>query len=251
MAKPQGRLIIDPPASGTWNMAVDQALLESAESLGQTTFRIYFWEPATVSLGYFQKFEQRRQHEASQPCPFVRRKTGGGAIVHDQEITYSLCVPSSERWSSKNKQLYDRVHQSLIELLDEYGIESHLFGDAIANSQEAANKDPFLCFQRRANGDLIIGKDKVAGSAQRRLKKSLLQHGSILIRRSEYAPELPGIADIAESFPGREEFVSRWIKRLSNDLQIDLQSAQLSDEEKKLASVLESSFKSDAWNQNR
>lgn len=251
MAMPQGRLIVDPPASGTWNMAVDQALLESAESQGQTTFRIYYWEPATVSLGYFQRFDQRNQHVASIDCPLVRRKTGGGAIIHDQEITYSLCVPSTERWSSKNKQLYDLVHQSLIDLLEEFGINAHLFDDAKENSIESASKDPFLCFQRRANGDLILGKYKIGGSAQRRLKKSLLQHGSILLERSEFAPELPGIADLVDSFPGRVEFVGRWIERLSNDLQIELHPAQLLEAENELANELESSFQSSQWNRNR
>ena len=106
-------------------MSVDQALLETVEQSGQMTLRIYQWEPATISLGYFQAYDDRQQHEASSNCPVVRRKTGGGAIVHDNEITYSLCVPSSERWSSKNSELYDLVHNSLIELLAGYGAVSY------------------------------------------------------------------------------------------------------------------------------
>ena len=232
-------------------MAVDQALLESAESHGTTTFRIYFWEPATISLGYFQKYADRDQHKASQPCPLVRRKTGGGAIVHDQEITYSLCIPSAERWSSKNKQLYDLVHQSLIDLLTEFEVDTHLFDDSNSPNSETVNKDPFLCFERRANGDLILGEHKVGGSAQRRLQKSLLQHGSILLQRSQFAPELPGISDLANGFPGQQIFVDRWVEKLSEDLQIELEIGHLSDSERQLASELESSFKSVEWNLNR
>ena len=156
----QTRLIIDPAASGAWNMSVDQALLETVEQSGQMTLRIYQWEPATISLGYFQAYDDRQQHEASANCPVVRRKTGGGAIVHDNEITYSLCVPSSERWSSKNSELYDLVHNSLIELLAGYGVAAHLFGQREGESTRA-DKDRFLCFQRRAEGDLILGQSKV------------------------------------------------------------------------------------------
>ena len=70
------RLIIDEPASGAWNMAMDEALLESAENaaLG-ACLRFYFWEQPTVSLGYFQSHEDRRRHESSRGCPLVRRST--------------------------------------------------------------------------------------------------------------------------------------------------------------------------------
>ena len=87
------RLIIDPPAAGSWNMAVDEALLRSAGESRQLTLRVYQWEQPTLSLGYFQAHERPAEHAASQPCPVVRRATGGGAIVHDREITYSLTAP--------------------------------------------------------------------------------------------------------------------------------------------------------------
>ena len=80
------RLIIDPPALGRMNMAIDEALLESA-SRGETILRFYSWSPATLSLGYFQAYDDRREHSASADLDVVRRSTGGGAIVHDQEIT--------------------------------------------------------------------------------------------------------------------------------------------------------------------
>ncbi len=80
------RLIIDPPAAGRWNMAVDEALLLSAASRRTVTLRVYQWEVPTLSLGYFQPHAQREQHASSRHCPLVRRATGGGAIVHDRRI---------------------------------------------------------------------------------------------------------------------------------------------------------------------
>src|SRR5688500_9559950 len=87
------RVITDPPASGAWNMAVDEALLESAATGSVATLRFYEWHEPTLSLGYFQPAADREQHAASRACPLVRRASGGGAIVHDRELTYSLAWP--------------------------------------------------------------------------------------------------------------------------------------------------------------
>ena len=81
-----GRLIIDSPAEGAWNMAVDEALLDSCSRTGMPTLRFYQWSKATLSLGYFQRHRDREQHVASRDCPLVRRSTGGRAIIHDQEL---------------------------------------------------------------------------------------------------------------------------------------------------------------------
>ena len=247
----QTRLIIDPAASGAWNMAVDQALLETVEQSGQMILRIYYWESATVSLGYFQAYEDRHQHQASLDCPVVRRKTGGGAIVHDNEITYSLCVPSSQRWSSKNSELYDLVHNSLIDLLKGYGVEAHLFGQRPGEATRA-DKDRFLCFQRRAEGDLIVGQSKLGGSAQRRLKNSLLQHGSILLKQSESAPELKGLEEVSGIQAEPQKFIADWLNVISRTLDTRLEEAFLSPSERESAEhYRQTVFQNDEWNKNR
>src|SRR5436190_15116613 len=87
------RLIIDPPLIGPMNMAIDEALLESAATDGVATLRLYQWSEPTLSLGYFQAAEERERHQASTNCPLVRRASGGGAILHDRELTYSLALP--------------------------------------------------------------------------------------------------------------------------------------------------------------
>ena len=188
----KARLIIDRPAVGSWNMAVDHALLETAHETGLISLRFYEWSEPTLSLGYFQNHADRELHRPSNDCAMVRRTTGGGAIVHDNEITYSLCVPSANRWSKSNEQLYYLVHQIIIDLLAKLDIAASLFGSSGDDDQQ----ESFLCFQRRANGDVIAVENKICGSAQRRKKNALLQHGSILLGRAPQAPELPGIQDM-------------------------------------------------------
>src|ERR1700690_2091076 len=86
-------LIVDPPGEGAWNMALDEALLEAAQNEGIATLRFYSWREATLSLGYFQGAADRRLHQASADCASVRRASGGGAILHDCELTYSIALP--------------------------------------------------------------------------------------------------------------------------------------------------------------
>jgi len=127
MSAVAARVIFDSPSGGARNMAVDQALLMSAEQDGIVTLRLYGWTEPTLSLGYFQKYADRQSHSASLTCPVVRRRSGGGAILHDHELTYSLAIPSSSRWSDENAELYDLVHQVVIQLLGRDGIESQLY----------------------------------------------------------------------------------------------------------------------------
>src|SRR5437868_3979467 len=92
------RLIIDSPGDGAWNMAVDEALLETAANTNQATLRLYQWRQPTLSLGYFQLAADRAQHAASAACLLIRRPSGGGAILHDRELTYSIALPRSKAW---------------------------------------------------------------------------------------------------------------------------------------------------------
>ncbi len=116
-------LLLDPPASGAWNMAVDEALLEAAAE-GQSTLRFYRWAEPTLSLGYFQTYGDRFQHEASRGCAVVRRPSGGGAILHDRELTYSLAVPEAHPVAATRLRTYRAVHEALIAALGRWGIEA-------------------------------------------------------------------------------------------------------------------------------
>ncbi len=259
MSTVPARVIFDSPGGGAWNMAVDQSLLMSAERDGVVTLRLYAWAEPTLSLGYFQKYEDRQSHAASESCPVVRRRSGGGAIMHDQELTYSLAIPSSHRWSKETSELYDLVHRVVIKLLAEDGIGSRLFKDAASQSDDSAESekvaiDPtaFLCFQRRSDGDLVSDGVKVLGSAQRRLKHSLLQHGSLLLRQSDFGPELPGLLELSGNQLSFEDFSQRLTEALGAALGFEFTSAVLTAAEVGLAKEIEAlTFGADAWTQKR
>ena len=205
------RLLIDPPASGAWNMAVDEMLLEWSAEHGGCCWRMYGWQEPTVSLGYFQKHTERRQHTASLPCPAVRRLTGGGAIIHDAELTYSLVVPAGHPLAKRRDSLYETIHGGLIDVLTDFAIRATLCQDPPSRK---GSDEPFLCFQRRAPGDVVVGRTKIAGSAQRRRRGAVLQHGSVLLRRSQAALELDALEDVTGKTLKPEELAEAWLGRL-------------------------------------
>jgi lipoyl(octanoyl) transferase len=233
------RLLIDPPAPGTWNMAVDETLLETAAATGHATLRLYEWDEPTLSLGYFQAVADRQQHAPSRDCPLVRRASGGGAILHDRELTYSIVLPQREaRWSGPG-ELYDIVHQTLIAAFRELGIETELVGAVMANCRSgggsARRPEPFLCFQRRTCSDIVYDGAKIVGSAQRRRRGAVLQHGSILLAKSRFAPELPGIEELAGITVRPADLRGPWTRRLATRLGVSFYDGELEPDEKQQA----------------
>ena len=153
-------LIVDPPASGAWNMGFDEALRERVAQTGRAAVRFYQWAPATLSLGYFQCYASRGEHPGSAGLPVVRRASGGGAIVHDRELTYSCVFPVRDRLGRPIQQLVDEFHRALIEILRDWSIAARLCESASGISRE---EEPFLCFRRRAAGDVLLDGAKIAG----------------------------------------------------------------------------------------
>lgn len=190
------RVVMDSPRDGVWNMAVDEALLQSAAARNEPTLRCYRWSEPTLSLGYFQSYADRQSHAESRQAAIVRRSSGGGAIVHDDELTYSLSIPPNSPWASDTQQLYDAVHSALVEVLAAHGIVATL---RPAPPPLPRGEEPFLCFQRAAAGDVLVQGVKIAGSAQRRTQTGVLQHGSLLLGQSAQAPQLPGLVELAGS----------------------------------------------------
>ena len=234
---PRCRLIIDTlPYSGAWNMAVDEALLESAVQRDDCTVRVYRWNTATVSLGYFQPAAQMALYPQLADLPAVRRLSGGGAIVHHHEITYSCLVPAMHPLAADPTALYGRVHESIIAILAGHGITAVLRGDE-ANGPE----EPLLCFGRGDRHDIMVDGHKVVGSAQRRRRGAILQHGSLLIRRSEFAPDYPGLSDLAQ-WPDRSAGFERQLgEQIAAVVATSWLPGELSMSERELAHELESS----------
>src|SRR6476660_1233785 len=98
-------------------MAVDEVLLIDTAEHNTATLRFYSWSEPTLSLGYFQRYADRQYHAASSACAVVRRQTGGGAILHDRELTYSLALPASHPLAKQNEKLYQIVHEAFVEIL--------------------------------------------------------------------------------------------------------------------------------------
>lgn len=185
----EGRLIEHGPLPGDWNMAVDSVLLDSAVRDGLPILRWYQWSQETVSLGYFQRPEEVCTDARLLLLPAVRRLTGGGAIVHAQELTYSLVVPATHAMAKVPTELYGIVHRALISALKRQGWLVALRGYGV--DLDAA--EPVLCFSRQDMHDVVGEFGKVIGSAQRRRRGAILQHGSVLCGPSTTAPEFPGL----------------------------------------------------------
>lgn len=246
------RLIIDPPHEGAVNMAIDQAILETTAATGQPTLRFYRWSPATLSLGYFQKFADRERHSASKECPIIRRASGGGAIVHDDELTYSLCLATKGLIAKANTELYDIVHIAIRTALAEQGIAVELYEAPDGEAVKASKADPFLCFERRAVGDIICDGAKVGGSAQRRLKNALIQHGSLLLSQTDVAPELPGLKENSGIEPDVDLLIAEVTKRLGSALELEFSKDEVSDSELKRAEeIAQEKFASEEWTTRR
>lgn len=202
------RLIIDPaPNPGSWNMALDEALLLSAINDRVRTVRIYRWSEPTVSLGYFQQADEIDADSPLAGLAKVKRLSGGGAILHHHEWTYSCCVPAGDESIRVPGELYHAVHRAITGVLGEYNVHASMRSEATQASigrQPADNAATFLCFSRGDPNDIVLEGIKIVGSAQRRRKGAVLQHGSLLLKASQHAPQLPGVVDLLPGFVADE-----------------------------------------------
>jgi lipoate-protein ligase A len=172
----------DPPLDGPTNMARDEHLLYS-ELLRPAAVRLYAWDPPTLSLGYFQRWAQVAELPADiRQLAIVRRTTGGGAILHDREVTYSLALDDTIPVASQQPvALYRLVHECWRAALAQHGVTVALAPDHFPLPTPRGG--PFFCFAKPGRADLLLNGAKLLGSAQRRIKGRVLQHGSLLLGR--------------------------------------------------------------------
>ncbi|QDT38320.1 lipoate--protein ligase family protein [Stratiformator vulcanicus] len=190
------------PRTGSENMARDAAMLEAAADGAGPLVRLYRWSKPTISLGHFQKNAADDIPQRFRSLPRVQRLTGGGAILHDCEWTYSCAISRTHAEASPPERLYESVHQLLIDLMLANDIKAGLRGPVLPTEAGHSN---FLCFLRRDARDIVVNPSasgtkfraaKIVGSAQRRRRGAVLQHGSLLERHSPFAPEIAGLLDL-------------------------------------------------------
>src|SRR3972149_8392190 len=178
--KTQWRLLRHPPAGGAWNMAVEEAILESArKGEAPPTLRLYDWQPACLSLGFAQSLTDVDASALQQRgWDLVRRPTGGRAILHTDELTYSVIGPTSEpRLAGSILESYQRLSQALLHSLELLGLPVRQQSRPSGSGNGQANNP--VCFEVPSDYEIALGGKKLVGSAQARRKGGLLQHGSL------------------------------------------------------------------------
>jgi lipoate-protein ligase A len=189
------RLVISEnraPVSAVMNMAIDEALLEHS---AWPTLRFYGWRRPSLSFGYFGKFAEVADEGRAREI--VRRWTGGGSVLHGQDLTYSLVTPTADPASSQGPPaIYAALHRAIGVALLAEGRDTEL-----ANA--AAPKISDACFANPVRDDLLLAGRKIAGAAQRRTRGGFLHQGSI---------QLP---DLLETF--RERFASALSAKIEHE----------------------------------
>ncbi|MBI5562598.1 MAG: lipoate--protein ligase family protein [Deltaproteobacteria bacterium] len=169
-------LIMDAPSSGALNMAVDEAMLAALEAGAASgpSLRLYGWSEPAVSIGR----NQDATAFAGTGMPVVRRITGGRAVLHDAEVTYSIVCPARHPlFDNGIAGAYKVISGCIIEALRGAGIHAELARPERASGTKARD----ACFISPSRYEVMVDGRKLAGSAQRRLKSAFLQHGSILL----------------------------------------------------------------------
>lgn len=173
------RLIIDGPAEGDLNMAVDRAILD-AHAVGEVppTLRLYRWTSPTVSLGRFQaEADVDRVVAEREGVAVCRRPTGGRGVLHDDELTYSVVAGVPEGVPRGVSASYRYLCGALVEAYRELGIQAEL------TSRSRGQRGAGACYLHATHADVSIGVAKLSGSAQVWHKDSCLQHGSFVVSR--------------------------------------------------------------------
>src|SRR5919112_6335644 len=172
--------IDESPRPGWTNMAIDHALLERAQRQGESWLRLYQWPPHCLSFGRHEPASLRydAEHISARGIDTVRRPTGGRAVWHAEELTYSVATPYTRFGTLQSA--YGEIHEMLADALKMLGVSVSLAG-----RRRPPPLDAGACFAHAVGGEIMVGGRKVVGSAQLRSGDAVLQHGSILLRDSQ------------------------------------------------------------------
>jgi lipoate-protein ligase A len=172
------RLLITPASHGAWNMAVDEAILEHiGRGESPATLRLYAWEPACLSLGYAQPYtdvDLARLEERGWEV--VRRPTGGRAILHTDELTYSVIASATQpAVAGTLLESYNRLAAGLLHAVRALGLPAEMK----TGPRTAVDASNPVCFEAPSAYEITVGGKKLIGSAQARRREGVLQHGSL------------------------------------------------------------------------
>lgn len=279
------RVIVTPPAAGAENMALDHALVRRAAVTGEAVLRVYAWTHPTLSLGRHQAARGIYDLESIRRSgvDVVRRPSGGGAVLHHREVTYSISAPlalvdGSEPGRHRVRDVYDGCNGLVVDALRSLGAPVVLADTGVAASWDtlsaaagegrdrvSAALTGSPCFDHPAPGEVVAGGRKLAGSAQWREGRAVLQHGSILIEDDQrmlgtLAPSRPP-APVAtlRSLLGREPSLGEVGQALRTALDVLLAEAgrprssdlELDPFTTGMAEALRPQYAGDAWTWRR
>ncbi|MCH4354909.1 octanoyltransferase [Staphylococcus sp. HMSC068D03] len=256
-----------------YNMAMDEALLNFV-SRGEIdpVVRFYTWNPATLSVGYFQRLKKEIDIDKVKEKGFglVRRQTGGRGVLHDKELTYSVIVSEEHpNMPSTVTEAYRVISEGLLEGFKLLGFEAYF---AIPHSKEEREKlkqpRSAVCFDAPSWYELVVEGRKIAGSAQTRQKGVILQHGSLLQdvnvdelfdmfifkndrlkdkMKKAFVDKAVAINDIADRHISIEEMEKAFEEGFKKGLNIEFKPLTLSDDQIKEVKELEEKYRSDEW----
>jgi lipoate-protein ligase A len=257
------RIISHGPENAFFNMALDEAISESVRQKNSPpTLRLYQWERPSVSIGYFQKISDiDAAYCMKNDYPVVRRLTGGRAILHDMELTYSLSsLHDSYPFNGNLLDNYKTISSALLSGLRSIGIEADM---SFVKKRNNGHRDP-ACFKAASYGEVMVESRKIIGSAQKRYKNGFMQHGSILfsfnsrelcsVLADNAGDNFEGIGAIrdfdAEISP--DDFKETLKEAFEKELKIKLITDVPSKHELKLAGELQQAkYSSSEWNNKR
>jgi len=233
-------LIIDGAIDGKSNMAIDAALFEevASSSTPRTIVRFYQWSRPTLSLGRNQKIEKAVDMDycAAHGIDVVHRPTGGRAVLHDDELTYAVISNDSSHFGDTIYGNYKAVSEALCRAYNAMGVPAVLAPDTKKLSGFANGAD-LPCFMSPSRYELMVDGKKIVGSAQRRLRDTFLQHGSMPVTCDRKAlafatqlqdsslldQEMAGLAEFLPERPTIEQLTSTFIRAFQDRFSIEFQ----------------------------
>ena len=278
MKKETWRFIDSGNCSPSYNMALDEALLEwHSEGKRPPTIRFYGWDPATLSVGYFQKVEKEINLDSVKEhgLGFVRRPTGGRGVLHEHELTYSVIVSEEHPEMPKTvTEAYRVISEGILKGFQGLGLEAYFAVPKTAEEREGLkNPRSSVCFDAPSWYELVVEGRKVAGSAQTRQKGVILQHGSILLDLDEdklfslfnypsdrvkermqraFKNKAVAMNEISSETITMDMAKEAFKKGFEEGLNIHLEPYELSEEESQyVVDLAKSRYESDEWNFKR